>query len=117
MSNSDRKVSLAEVRAAIREAFGETMSADAVERKIVERLTKPRLRDDCPVEAISKNADEKVLARAWQILEWEVRDVRPLVRADRVMEWAEEWLEDYETGGLQEYFARRIREETEVTDE
>lgn len=115
MSNEDRKVSLAEVRDKIIEEFTgahwSTGYAEGVADRVLARLTKPRLKPDCPIMYDHTTGESGLLMHARNIHQ-ECTTIRPLIRADRVMEWAKRRL----TPATIEAFGKFIREETEVQE-
>lgn len=119
MSNEDRKVSLAEVRAALEKwnilGFQDDGTPMIVTEKIMAELTKPRLKPDCVVTADGPCVkNEPCYAVSLSRLN---TNVRKYVPADRVVEWAQEWHDNCETNQtVPHYFADRIREATEVSE-
>ena len=98
----------------IRRAFMKGQENNWCWAEVLAELTGPRLKPDCHVEdadgiawSMSASASRSQAKRPYT----------PLIRADRVMKWAQAYRDEYTTAApVRSFFAVRIREETEVSD-
>jgi hypothetical protein len=97
----------------IRRAFIKAMDGGGCWNDVLAELNGHRLKPDCPV------MDAAGDVWRWMHRSAGIQPFTPLVRADRVMEWARGFAEKWHSRGDQTlvlHFQRRIREETEVSD-
>lgn len=108
----ERSYTESEIRAAFDEAWQHSKIPSEVFDEVARRLFGPRLKPDCPVLIDGPDAKD-LLGRAREVYPSQT-NVRPLVRADRVMEWAQAYRDYHATSATcGSFFAERIREETE----